>query len=59
MAGDTLSKRLAEREAQRKAAAALHRGTPAQNEAIERRISDEVTADALARKLAREAKPKT
>lgn len=34
----------------------VHRGTPTENESIERRISEQVTADALERKLRRENK---
>jgi hypothetical protein len=43
-------------EARRQAARERHRGTPSHNEAIENRIADEVTADALARKREREAR---
>jgi hypothetical protein len=51
-----LNSEIAASEARKQAA--QHRGTPAQNEAIERRISAEVTADALARKRERDAKRK-
>jgi hypothetical protein len=48
-----IASELAAREALRQA---QHRGTPTQNESIERRISDEVTQEALRRKLERDAK---
>jgi hypothetical protein len=49
---DKIASELLAREARRQV---RHRGTPDENESIERRISDEVTADALARKQEREA----
>jgi hypothetical protein len=48
---DKIASQELERESHRQAE---HRGTPSQNDAIERRISEEMTADALARKRERD-----
>ena len=54
---DRLASEIAAAEARKRAVHNQH-GTPLQNEAIAKRISDEVTADAQARKRERDAQTK-